>query len=63
MGIAIAPDRPVPGDYDDDGRTDLAIYRESSGEWFIFQSFTGAPRTVPWGAPGLGDIPLRVRDR
>ena len=46
-------------DYDGDGRTDVAVYRPVSGEWFISQSGqSGAVRQLAWGAPsssGLGD--------
>ena len=28
-------DTPVPGDYDGDGRTDLAVFRQSTGQWFV----------------------------
>jgi subtilisin-like proprotein convertase family protein len=46
-------------DYDGDGRTDVAVYRPTSGEWFISQSGQGgAVRQLAWGAPsssGLGD--------
>ena len=53
-------DRPVPADYDGDGRADLAIYRAATGEWFISGSL-GVFRTATFGAPassGLGDIPV-----
>jgi subtilisin-like proprotein convertase family protein len=46
-------------DYDGDGRSDTAVYRPVTGEWFIFQSATNSGTVVPWGAPassGAGDI-------
>jgi hypothetical protein len=48
------------GDFDGDGRKDLAVYRPTTGEWFIFGSITGF-QTRLFGAPsasGLGDIPV-----
>jgi hypothetical protein len=49
-------DTPVPGEYDGDGQIDVAVYRTTTGEWFIRQGT--AARVVLWGAPSLGDVPV-----
>jgi glucose/arabinose dehydrogenase len=46
----------VTGDFDGDGKTDIAIYRSSTGLWVIVPSSGAAPYGVGWGAPG--DIPV-----
>ena len=53
-------DRAVPGDYDGDGRADLAVYRQTTGAWLIRSSATGVPDVRTWGAPALGDVPAVI---
>ena len=51
-------DVPVPGDYDGDGKADIAIYRGTTGEWFVLRSSNGTLLTLAWGASSFGDIPV-----
>lgn len=42
--------RAVRGDFDGDGRTDLGIWRGSTGNWSIMKSGTNTLQTAYWGA-------------
>jgi len=56
-----AGDLPVPADYDGDGDADIAVFRPTTGQWFVQG---GSPEVIPWGAvcalpcAALLDIPV-----
>jgi len=53
----LATDIPIPGDYDGDGSQDTAVWRPSTGTWFILSSTSGESR-IPWGSGTLADVPV-----
>ncbi len=42
-------DVPVPGDYDGDGKTDYAVWRQDTGYWYILRSSDGEAASQQWG--------------
>ena len=52
----LSTDLPVQNDYDGDGKVDIAVWRPSTGYWFIRNSHDSSTRTQQWGL--TGDIPV-----
>ena len=48
-------DKPVPADYDGDGRADVAVYRPSDGIWYLLHSTAGFAG-FRWGI--ASDVPV-----
>ena len=56
------PDVPVAADYDGDDRTDIAVWRPDTGEWFVLFSSKNFDQrkagVFRWGK--LGDVPVQA---
>jgi hypothetical protein len=50
-------DIPVPGDYDNDGRIDLAVYRPSDATWYIQLTSNGSYKFVQFGLADDKPVP------
>src|SRR6185312_8746528 len=52
-------DIPVPGNYDGDRKTDMALFRPSNSTWYVLPSTTGQWIAEPFGTGG--DLPVSNR--
>ena len=48
-------DKAVAADYDGDGKSDVAVFRPATCDWWIISSKTKSILQTTWGAPG--DLP------
>lgn len=49
---ASQPVKNFVSDFDGDGKTDLSLFRESTGDWFFENSSDNTPSNVTWGTAG-----------
>jgi hypothetical protein len=54
--FGLSTDRIVPGDYDGNGSTDIAVFRPSEGAWYISQGSAQNFNRQVWGQNG--DVPV-----
>ena len=61
-GTQALGDRPMVADMDGDGRSDLVVWRASTGTWFWLTSSSGYSSSAygekQWGTAADGDVPL-----
>jgi parallel beta-helix repeat protein len=57
-GWGVSTDTPLTADFDGDGLRDLAVYRGSTGQWFVSGSAGSLFISQTWGAPAFGDVPV-----
>ncbi len=58
--FGLSTDLAVPGDYDGDGKTDIAVWRETDGTFYILNSADNSVSSRQWGF--TSDVPLAAYD-
>ncbi len=53
-------DLNAQNDYDGDGKTDMAVWRDTNGTFYAFQSSVGNTSVIQWGSPS--DFPVASYD-
>jgi uncharacterized repeat protein (TIGR03803 family) len=56
--VSMTSGRAVPGDFDGDGKTDVTVYRPSSGIWYILGSRRGFVPAVVYPGGSGPDVPV-----
>ncbi len=49
QGWGVAGDRIAPADFDGDGKTDIAVFRPSEGNWYVINSSNNTVTVAGWG--------------
>ncbi len=57
FGLPNHDDIPISGDFDGDGKTDIAVYDQTSARFFI-QYSSGGANAFAFGVPGSNDLPV-----
>src|SRR5438045_1298268 len=56
IGFGLSSDVLVPGDYDGDGKADVAVYRPSEGRWYVKRSSNSVVQLTNFGLSS--DVPV-----
>jgi len=56
-GTGASGDVPAPGDFDGDGKTDYAVYRNSTGAWYVLNSSNSTLTALSFGTTGDIAVP------